>query len=146
MLVQIKEEIYRRANNGESGATLAAEFKVSRSLISNIKNHYKPLVTSGTEVIASDTEVVDEEKQLFLVVSPRLSKAEEVRSNAKTFGEFLKEISQSDNMSGLFKTATSTTRTKLLEMKDAIPENSDLDKNKAISVILIPTKTEAGSR
>jgi len=153
-----KNTIKNRANgtNGEtktSGSALAAEYGVSASAISNIKNHYTPTVTATIEAMPetpkaktkrkakaktkrAKTETVV--KRTVIVHSPKFpGKSFDVV--ATTFGALLKEIGEDESVEGIFKKAKN--RKKLTSMKDELPDTGD----QALHLFLIPLKTDAGN-
>ena len=143
MLLSIaqKNSIKKRANNGETGSSLAREFGVSNSTISNIKNHYVPEVvvqeeTSAKQFIASKVKTIP---LRTVVINSNKFIGETFRVKATTLGELLLEIKESGAVKAVFKDATNS-RKVLERSTDKLPDTN----GEPLYLYLAPIKTDAG--
>jgi transposase len=142
-----KNAIHTRANAGESGSALAAEFGCSASMISKLKNHYTPEGTTTTSTVAEVTpvaatvaEVAEVAPTRTVVVNSNKFIGESFEVKATTLGELLKEIGESDAVKAIFKGAGNT-RTTLEKSTDKLPDTN----GQPLYLFFTPVKTNAGS-
>jgi len=143
-----KTEIQRRALNGESGASLAAEFGVSPSAISVIKNHYKPEVKATKTVVekaktVTATKSISAKKQetFTAVVSSTKSTAKRlVLPVGSTFGDLMTAADEHGALEGVFKNAKSGEKSRIKTLKTVI----DAEANSEYHVYLLPIKIDSG--
>jgi hypothetical protein len=150
-----KDSIHARANAGgpgNTGSALSAEFGVSASTISNIKNKYTPSgapapaaeVTEVTEV----TEVpncpgpADAARTRTVIINSNkiVNKSFEVPADAN-FGQMMTVVGGDKQVEGIFTgSAGNKTMLKLKNSSDPLPDTN----GEPLHIYLAPVKTAAG--
>jgi transposase len=147
-----KDSIHRRANKGESGSALAAEFGVSPSMISNIKNHYTPnsgatttstkssskKTTASVSVRKAATTKTTKTTQRSVFIHSAKFTGKEFKTSAVTFGDLLSEVGENEAVEAVIKGAKN--REKLQNSTDRLPDTN----GEPLHLYLVPLKTDAG--
>jgi len=145
-----KNEIKRRANNGESGADLAREYGVSPSAISVIKNHYVPV--GETKKVANKTAAKTVETKTATKTTAPVGTIKVVVSSTKssaksfelpvgsTFGDLMKKADEVGALEGVFKNTKSGEKSRVKKITDIIPGEAGSTYN----VYLLPLKADSG--
>jgi len=151
-----KDNIKRRALAGETGASLAAEFGVSQSAISKIKNYHefttaaasasRPSISTAkkpaVEVSAKTAEVQSDNSSLIkcVVSSTKIINKTVYLKPGSTLGDLITACEESGSLEGVFKNTEAGERARVKKLTDVIPAQA----GETYSVYLLPLKSDSG--